>query len=187
LPPLGWWSAAVIRFSEQSPQARRQTSGASRTRIACARRTVDLTLLGGCRSNMHSFAGRSPTLMTMRTLIVVLLTQVILPGSTEGQGAPTDLRAKVSEFVQAHSRQPIELIALGTPVPAASCKVYDRSKGLWVSLYQTGIAVHVRYRTRDRFGTTTVESKIAFVDPQGTVQGILQSGSVRSSDLSLMK
>lgn len=121
----------------------------------------------------------------MRASLLFALALVAV--QTLAQDAPPDLRAAIEAHLRENSRSAIELISLGQPVPAASCRLFDRGKGIWVAPYDSGIAVHIRYRTRDRFGAAVIHSKVAFVDTSGKVQSTVETGAVRSSDPNLFK
>lgn len=105
----------------------------------------------------------------------------------KGAAPAPSLRERVEAHLKAVSQSAVELASLGRPVKAETCRIFDRGQGLWRSLYTTGVAVHVRYRTRDRFGAPVVHSKVLFVDADGKVLSAVESGGVRSRDPALLQ
>jgi len=83
------------------------------------------------------------------------------------------------------SDRDLKFESVGTPVSAATCRVYDRRSGKWMTKYDHGLAVHLRYRSGNDYGSV-LHSSIVFVDGAKVLDSY-PTGAVRSSDPRLME
>src|SRR5262245_33928064 len=106
-----------------------------------------------------------------------LFAAVLIAADPPVQPGANDLRAMIEEALPSAA----ELLSVGTPVKADTCRILDRSTGKWVTEYKSGIAVHYRYRRKG-----VVQSNVLFIVGE-TIVKALPTGLVRSTDTRLVK
>lgn len=100
---------------------------------------------------------------------------------------PYDAQAVIKATLQSDDGPPVEFRSFGPPVKAESCRLYDRSKDKWQAVEQSGIAIHVRYRTTSSHGLAVPHSRVFFINSDGAVWKTVEPSGVRSSDPKLLR
>jgi hypothetical protein len=117
----------------------------------------------------------------------ILLCTLSIAAQVVGPDAPAkpgDVRTVLRDFIES-SDGSLKFESAGTPVNAATCRIHDRRSGKWVTRYDHGVAVHLRYRSGNDYGSV-LHSSIVFLDGNKILDSY-PTGAVRSSDPRLMK